>query len=279
MTITFNEEQTKGTDKIAKYNWISHDQPGLQMMIPKGDLTVDPSYQRTVHATDLKVKRIASEWSWIACGSIIVADRDGEFFVIDGQHRVLAARKRSDISRLPCIVFASVSPQREAEGFLRANRNRKPMKTIDAFKGMLVAGDPIAQKVLHFAERAGRHVGDGGGSTVISCVAAVIRIIETDEDIANRIWPLVVSVCQGQSLHGELMTGLFELERTADGQSITDPAFAAKILRIGYFGLLDGIAKAKAYHGKSGARVWAIGLANAINHGQRTHKIVLRGEE
>ena len=104
--------------KVERYNWKMQDSPGALRMVKKGDLQVDHTYQR--NANEMKLIAIAKDWSWIACGAIVVADREGVLFVVDGQHRVLAARKRSDIAELPCLVFKTHEAKQEAKGFLAA---------------------------------------------------------------------------------------------------------------------------------------------------------------
>ena len=80
-------------DKIERYDWKLLDQPGELRMLNKKVLRVDEQYQR--EATEPKVKEIARAWSWLACGALLVAERDGVYFVFDGQHRALAALRRS----------------------------------------------------------------------------------------------------------------------------------------------------------------------------------------
>lgn len=100
-----NELTPLGLDKVQRYGWTMQDKQGEQRQINKNLLLVNDDYQRTASAS--KILEIASEWSWIGCGVIIVAKRDGSYWVIDGQHRVLAAKRRSDIKEMPCLVLMS----------------------------------------------------------------------------------------------------------------------------------------------------------------------------
>src|SRR4051812_44439221 len=104
----------RSVSKVEKFGWIIVDKRGVAMDIPKCSLHVDKSYQRDALGSS-KILRIAREWSWIACGRLIVGIRpDGSYVVIDGQHRKLAADKRSDIADLPCEVFEVLGPSQEA---------------------------------------------------------------------------------------------------------------------------------------------------------------------
>jgi hypothetical protein len=136
-----NGSDTKLT-KIERYGWKLYDQPGELKLINKRKLNVDHVYQRD--ASRSRIRSIASDWSYVACGAIIVADRMGQYFVIDGQHRVLAANSRADIELLPCIVFKSVGVQKEAGGWIKVNTRRRQPCSIDQFKAMIVSGDEDA---------------------------------------------------------------------------------------------------------------------------------------
>ena len=83
--------------------------PSLEFR-PIADLQIDESYQRSIDTgpSQSLVKRIARDWDWGLCQPLNVAKReDGSLWVIDGQHRLAAARDRGDIYDLPCVVIAS----------------------------------------------------------------------------------------------------------------------------------------------------------------------------
>ena len=120
-----NQEITHvGLDKVQRYGWVTAHAQGRFEMINKRLLNVNTEiYQR--EASKTKVLELASNWSWIACGALIVADRDGVYWVADGQHRKLAADKRSDIKELPCMVFTVAT--REAVAAASTTARRKQM--------------------------------------------------------------------------------------------------------------------------------------------------------
>src|SRR5689334_6103185 len=96
---TVDEEDRETRQRQPKLT--TRDRPGEFAMIDKTKLNVDLSYQRKT--TKSRVDKIREEWSWIAFGAVSVALRgDGEWFVMDGQHRVLAAMMRDDIKEVPC---------------------------------------------------------------------------------------------------------------------------------------------------------------------------------
>src|SRR6185295_1898141 len=98
------DRHNSGETKVKIYKWASLDSPGIPYLLQKGMLQIDRDYQRVL--SEARVLSLAQSWSWLACGSLLVAERSpGEFFVFDGQHRLEAANRRSDIDELPCVVF------------------------------------------------------------------------------------------------------------------------------------------------------------------------------
>ena len=264
---TANPEMAPGppgkrpTDKLKKFDWELVDKAGVFLMIPKAQLKVDQKYQRD--AVHPKVIAIARSWSWIACGVLIVADRGpkGGFYVVDGQHRKLAADNRSDIKELPCMVFEAVSVPDEAQAFLRVNANRKPLTSYQRFGAQLTAGDETAKKVDRLLNDIGRKVGSHHGRTQAACVGTLMQCVTIDEKAFLRIWPLVVELCKKDALNGRLIDGLFWLERNAaEGMSLSDPYWTKVLLQIGAKGLLSAAAKFGELHGKSGPRYIGAGM-------------------
>lgn len=131
--------------------------PSLEFR-PIADLQIDDSYQRSIDAgtSQSLVKRIAREWDWGLCQPLNVARRqDGSLFVIDGQHRLAAARARGDIYDLPCVVVSTGSPDEEAAAFVALNRQRRPLGKLDLFKAALVSEDAAACAIRDALQGAG----------------------------------------------------------------------------------------------------------------------------
>lgn len=276
MNAPLTETTNFGLDKIARYKWTVSDKPGVMMEIDKTELVVDASYQRTVSDRDGKVLRMASEWSWVACGAIIVGMRDGVAYVIDGQHRVMAAMKRSDIKKLPCVVFESEAPKDEATAFLRANRNRKPMTTIQAFNALVTSGDEHAVKANELIKQTGRPMARKSSATTFSAPGVVIDCIRQDEQALRRIWPIIVEACKGEAITQSIIQGLFYIETHIEGDSLTNPRWRSRVIKIGATGMAQGIQKARAFYENGGAKIFAAGILECLNKHVRGDKLELR---
>src|SRR5512144_2349483 len=106
-------------------------------------LNIDHSYQRTpaAHRLDAMVKN----YDPLLMQVLEVSRRpDGSIYVIDGQHRMMAAsRKFGENHELPCRVHEGLSVAQEAKMFVDLQRKRKSILQVEQFKANLIAGDPL----------------------------------------------------------------------------------------------------------------------------------------
>jgi len=134
----------------AKFNAVTGKPPVLEWLAT-GELSVDPSYQRSLEAETSRslIHRMAVDWSWGLCLPLTVARRpDGTLKIVDGQHRHAAAAMRGDIPHLPCVVVAFESVIDEAAAFVEINKRRRALGAVDVFKASLAAGQGEACEVM-----------------------------------------------------------------------------------------------------------------------------------
>lgn len=266
-----------GKDKVEQYKWLMNGEPGELLYLAKAMLVIDHSYQR--NAKNARVLKLAKRWNWLACGVLTVAKRGGRYFVVDGQHRLMAALKRSDIDRLPCLVFESAEMREEAVAFRDANKERRPITTFEQWNADLVAQDESTLFAHAIITNAGRSPSETAGPATVRCLSAVVAASRNARQELCRVWPLTVRVCQGNALHERVFGALMYLEcNLIDGQSIADRRWREKIERLGYKGILDAAHRAAAFYAKGGPKVWALGVMQELNKGGRTHTLSMRGE-
>jgi hypothetical protein len=130
--------------------------PVLQYCSPD-QLLIDEAYQRSLEAANSQtlIRRIAMHWDWGLCQPLFVARRaDAKLYVVDGQHRLEAAKLRGDIWQLPCVVTSFETSADEAAAFVALNQQRRPLSALDLFKAALAAGDFEASQILIAVEEA-----------------------------------------------------------------------------------------------------------------------------
>lgn len=150
------------------------------------ELHLDDGYQRSTDngASRALIKKIAAAWDWRMCLPLVVSKRDdGSLWVIDGQHRLAAAKLRGDIAFLPCCVGVYGSVADEAAMFVAMNRARKPMNRLDDFHAAIASGDSEAIEIAALITDAGFTVSRKTGSqswvpgevAFTSAIAKVLR--------------------------------------------------------------------------------------------------------
>jgi len=269
--------QARGADEantsaqMEQYGWTLRDNPGEFAWIPKEQLHIDYSYQRKL--VQERVLALARVWSWVACGVLIVVLRpsDGIWVVLDGQHRLAAAQRRGDIKDLPCMVFeVEDGISDEAQGFLAANTNRRPLHTVEKFKALRIVGDPLALVVEELATSIGRSVSASASSSSVSCVRTIMSCVASDEAAIRRLWPLIGTLCQGAIISHEIVKALFYLEtRLPEGVSLLQPHWRSRITQVRLPGLEDAMRQAAGFRGNRGPKTLAEGVANLLNHRAR----------
>jgi len=247
-------------------------------MINKRLLNVNRDvYQREGYKS--KVRELASKWSWISCGALVIAQRDDIYWVVDGQHRKLAADSRSDIKDLPCLVFQVSSVEEEARAFLAANVNRRNVSAHDKYRASLGAGDTVARKVQEAIVNAGLRVTTASSEPrSFKSVAGAQKIAAVDFDGLVDVLSVCGELAAAEKcpVHSRLLAGLYYIHKRIDG-GMNNIRLRKRILQIGARQLVAGANKAAAYYGQSGSKVCADGMLQAINSGLHT-KFVMGDE-
>lgn len=199
--------------------------PALQYLLPV-QLRIDEAYQRSLDtdASRTLVRSIAQHWNWDLCQPLVVSRRtDGALYVIDGQHRLEAARLRGDIAQLPAVVVQYADPADEAASFVHLNQQRRPLSKIDLFKAAIASGDSEAIAIVAALKAAGLQLAGHSNYTAwkpgmvanISgierawrrhgkavCEQAMLALAKGFPNevlrYAGTIWPGVVAVCAAE---------------------------------------------------------------------------------
>ena len=150
--------------------------------LPVERLTVDPRYQRDteLRGSQRLIARIRDNFRWSRFQAILVTRTETAWVIIDGQHRVAAARLRG-FDLVPSVVISGADLVEQATAFVWANRVRQPISAQVIFRAQLVAGDPIAALVHEVATAAGirlLHYPFAAGKTPAGQTSAVASMLE-----------------------------------------------------------------------------------------------------
>lgn len=174
-------------------------------------LAVDETYQRSCAnpASEQLIGRIALGWDWRLFQPLACARRgDGSIVVIDGQHRLLGARRRGDIPHLPCVVGAFESIADEATAFAAMNRQRKAMGKIDLYYAQAAAGEASVVEALAIMAEVGLRLTrqnnpDKWKPGEIQCIGGVVWTIKRfGPGTTRRALKAIADAYPGQKLIG-----------------------------------------------------------------------------
>jgi hypothetical protein len=273
----FPRTKEESDRKRQAYKWLDPGKRGTFKWIPIDKLQVDHTYQRTRKAEEAVLGRMAREWSWPLCEALIVARRpDGSYFVVNGQGRVIGAKRRGDIPELPCMVFEIEGPEAEAAIFAEASRSPRRLQSTDGFRADLRAGNPVAIAIDKMVRAAGYEVLYDSTTTKrrsIRCVGALRRAYNSNPAACERSFLLCVAIAQGRLVRDALLQGIFYIESALEAahsnKSLLHRDYHDKLLAIGEDKLWEAIQESARYWKKGGAKVYASGILKMLNKGRR----------
>lgn len=138
--------------------------------------TFVPKYGRPLSVP--KVQRLARSFELEAIGTLYLSLRsDGQYAILDGQHRIAAARLRGH-TKLPALVFIDLSYEQEAALYFKfATVNQQT--SLDKFRARLEANEPLAKDIEDILNSLGLHVSFSGqaegGVQAISTLESLFR--------------------------------------------------------------------------------------------------------
>lgn len=140
--------------KIPSFKWVD-----------VNNLLINNKYQRdhSSRASNKNIANIVENFSWSKFTPLTTCDNgDGTFNVIDGGHRLAAAKMLGDIPEVPCWVIPKAEVQEQSDDFVGINRNRVAVNPFQIFYAQAVAEDPKAFKALKFCEDNGIQISRNG---------------------------------------------------------------------------------------------------------------------
>ena len=114
--------------------------PGTLKELSTKDLISGLPYQRPVKQR--VVNRLVKQWDNKLLTPIIVSQRDGKYYVVDGQHRVAAMRRMNhgkDVI-VPCLVYTGLTYAQEAEMYFRLENSKGHLPKANEVKARLESG-------------------------------------------------------------------------------------------------------------------------------------------
>lgn len=121
------------------------------------------------------IKENAQKFDINRLGTILVSYRDGQYYIVDGQHRTMLA-KRNGVSQLMAFVHVKLTYEEEAELFIATNTVRTRPTPLDVFNAKVEAKDKDAVEIKNIVESVGFIIKNGSAKNYISAITEVQKI-------------------------------------------------------------------------------------------------------
>lgn len=146
------------------------DKPSKLVELHCKEFSVDLKVQRMLNEN--RAEDMAEDFQPQALGLITASRRvDGHTYVLDGAHRVSAARKAHYDGLMATRLFENLTLQEEAQLFLTLNSSRA-VQPIDRFKVRITQGEPAAVAINNVLKNYGVHV-DWASNTSLNTISAI----------------------------------------------------------------------------------------------------------
>lgn len=146
------------------------------VLVPVENLHIDESYQRTVQN---HVRTIAEEWDDMKCDPLKINYReDGNLYVWDGQHR-LVALKIMGIDYVLCVITVGLTQKQEAALFgCQGNGIKKP-NPYDIYRANVCSGQEIDSAIKNMCDKYGLSVDKNNKKAGnLTCLTLARKIFE-----------------------------------------------------------------------------------------------------
>lgn len=152
---------------------ITLEKPSKLVELKAGDFSIDLKVQRILN--EARAESMADKFQPHALGLVTASKRaDNHIYLLDGAHRISAARKCNYDGLIATRLFENLTLQEEAELFLSLNSSRA-VQAIDRFKVRITQGEPVAVSINNVLKAYGLHVewANNESANVISAIAAL----------------------------------------------------------------------------------------------------------
>ena len=155
-----------------------YDNPGVLRSLPTSRLTSGLAYQCPVN--ERVVNLLIRDWDEQLLEPLIVSFRDGRFHLADGQHRVIALRRKNDGRDVMvlCRVYSGLTYEQEAELCFKLDKAKKRLSMAQSVNALLEAGtDPTIKQINRLLKYEGFVWALGksrGGAYEVTTTQAVI---------------------------------------------------------------------------------------------------------
>lgn len=267
--------------KVDRYDWDALPDGVPIRMVPLAKMAVDNTYQRD-RLSEVNIMAIARHWSHAACGALVANLReDGLYYILDGNHRRLAAERRGDIVALPCRVCQGLTVPEEAALFRALNMVRTKVDAYCRYRSALVQGDALTVELNNVLTGMGLAVRQGDEPHCLAFPVALFRAFRNGaRETVDALAIGRTMIGPAQNITKEIFIGTWYVLRRAAAERVRE--YAGNVYdRGGRKLLLNSIHEATIELGKTRAheRICGIGVARVLNYRRKAPIALTDGEK
>lgn len=250
----------KRIEREAKLRWV-----------PIAKMRVNALAQRELNMA--RVDKIVSEMDLEQLGAPTVSERDGWFYIIDGQHRIAAYKKWAgegwNGETFQCWTYSALSEEEEAEKFLKLN-DTLSVRLFDEFRVAVQAGRETESDINRIVLAQGLRVSTEGVNGAIRAVGTLRRIYKrSGPGVLQRTLAILRDAYGDPGLEGVVLDGFGLLCGRYNG-AIDDVSLITKLAnaRGGVSGLLGNAEVIRQKTGKPKSHCVASEAVRIYNAGR-----------
>ena len=159
------KEVVVNTAKVVKL-----EKPSRLVELHAKEFSIDLKVQRILN--EARADAMSEDFQPHALGLVTASKRtDGHVYILDGAHRISAARKADYDGLIATRLFENLTLQEEASLFLTLNSSRA-VQAIDRFKVRITEGEPVAVGINNVLKTYGLHV-DWANNDSLGVISAI----------------------------------------------------------------------------------------------------------
>jgi hypothetical protein len=241
--------------------------------VPIEAMRVNPLAQRDLNRQ--RVDHLAANFDPEQIGSPTVNARDGEYYIIDGQHRIAAMKAVGwGDQSVQCWTYDGLSEQEEADAFLKIN-DTLSVSALDRFRSGVSAGRDVECDIDRIVRALGLCVSRDKVAGAIAAVGTLQRVYKRSGPFTlSRALRIIRDAYGDAGLEGPVVDGMGMLCQRYNGE-LDEDALVKRLSEAhgGVGGLMNKAEVTRKTTGRSRAECVASAAVDIINRGRGGKKL------
>ena len=255
-------QPTARIERTARLRWV-----------PVDKMRVSPVAQRQLNQA--RVDFLVANFDVEQIGTLTVNERDGHFYIIDGQHRKAAIEQIGwGDQQVQCWTYVGLTEQEEADRFDRLN-DVLAVHAFDKFRVRVTAGRDVEADIDRIVQAQGLCISRDKIPGAIGAVGTLRRVYtRSDDSTLARTLRIIRDAYGDPGFEAAVIDGIGLLCQRYNGELPTDVAIAKLAnVRAGVNGLLGKAENIRRQTGNQKNHCVAAAAVEIINAGKGGRKL------